>query len=300
MLTILITSYNHADFIVAAIESARRINVFGAKIIIVDDASTDNTRQVLAAYKNKHFAENITYLEKPVNRGVVDSLNMVISTCDTEYIYFLASDDIANPEGLERIIETMEGDSNLKFVIGGGTNLFADQRHSSVYNKKHEAFFDQQGDDFKRAVFWDFPSPILCQSTIFRVSALKDVGGFDSELIADDFAIFTKLFLRYPNCGRDFFFLPEINCVTYRHHANNTYKNLLRQAIAERQVLSKFAPTDLLEKLVAHKLAFFFLLAIRKKKLADALKILSLLSIGQTPYFGCSILVHIFQKAKKL
>ena len=50
MLSILIPSYNHARFVIEAIASARRIDVQGKHIYIIDDASTDNSAEVIENY----------------------------------------------------------------------------------------------------------------------------------------------------------------------------------------------------------------------------------------------------------
>src|SRR5690606_33097405 len=65
---VIITTYNHARYIAEAIESALWQTVSPTEIIVVDDGSTDNTRQIVAQYPQ------VTYIFKQ-NRGLSAARN---------------------------------------------------------------------------------------------------------------------------------------------------------------------------------------------------------------------------------
>lgn len=296
MLTILIPSYNHARYIGESIDSARRIDIPGRRIVIIDDASTDNSVATINEYLSREGSEGIEFIAKPVNRGVIDTVNVFLAMCRTEYVYFMASDDVALSPGLEALLAVLEANASLQFAIGGGSNVFPDGRNTPIYGSKHSAFFALPREQMRRELFLDCPSPILCQSSIFRLIAIQAVGGFDDSLIADDYALFTKLFLKYPRKDHDFKYLPDIPCVHYRHHSVNSHRDLPRQALSTKQVLDALTPVELHAQAVGYKLAYYTLVAIFRREPAAVRKILSMVPAGAVPWFGVGLVRHSLKK----
>ena len=290
MLSILIPSYNHARYVEEAVASARRINVPGKRIVIIDDASTDDSADVIADNLRRNGSSGIDFIRKPVNRGAIDSVNTFLSMCKTEYVYFMASDDIAVPEGIRTLVDMLETKPDVQFVIGGGLNVFADGTSTPIYRPKHARFFGLPREKMLKAVFFDCPAPILCQSSVFRLSAIEAVGGFDPSLIADDYALFTRLFLKYGSNGVDFEYAPETSCVLYRHHSVNSYRNLPRQALATRQVIDALAPRALRARAAGDKLAYYALVALRRGDFAAVREILKMLPPIQLPWFVAGLI----------
>lgn len=88
IISVIIPSYNNAPYIKEAIESA--INIIEVKeVIVVDDCSTDDTRDILQSINNTKL--NLTFLEK--NNGVSYARNVGITKVSTSLIAFLDSDD---------------------------------------------------------------------------------------------------------------------------------------------------------------------------------------------------------------
>lgn len=97
--SIIITTYNKGDYITKCLDSILNQTIQDYKIIIVDDGSTDNTKEVLSPYlKNK----NIEYYYKK-NTGVADSRNFGISKVKTQYFMFIDSDDYVSNTLIEEI-----------------------------------------------------------------------------------------------------------------------------------------------------------------------------------------------------
>lgn len=276
MLSILIPSYNHSRYVVEAIASARRVSLPGTRVIVIDDASTDESVEVIKEYLSREGCAGVEFIAKPVNKGAIDSVNQFLSMCTTEYVYFMASDDVVIAEGIERLVRLMEKKNRLQFAIGGGHNVFADGRRTELYGPKHHRFFALSQGAMRKALFLDCPSPILCQSSVFRLSAINAVNGFDGDMIADDFALFTKLLMKYGKKGEDFEFAPETACVLYRHHGVNSYRNLPRQSLATMQVLEVLTPRDLRPKAVGYKLAYYALVALSRRDFSAAKAILGM------------------------
>lgn len=292
MLSILIPSYNHARFVTEAIASALRINVPGKRIYVIDDASPDNSAEVIENYLKEAGADDVTFIRKPDNKGAIDSVLTFLSLCRTEYVYFMASDDFTFAPGIEELLRRMEAAPALAFAIGGGENVFPDGSRSPIYSAKHDAFFGLDAESLVRAMFLNCPTPILCQSSVFRLSAIHAVGGFDPSMIADDYALFTRLFLRFNRRGVDFEFLPQVGCVQYRHHEANSYRNVPRQALATRQVIHGLAPAELRNRAAGDKLAYYFLVALRRLDLSSLRSLVGMLELREFPWFAAGLLTN--------
>lgn len=266
MLSIFIPSYNHARFIVEAIASARAIEVPDKHIYVIDDASTDDSAEVIAAYIHGVEAHDVTFIRKPINRGVVDSIITFLGLCTTELVYMIASDDIAVPAGVAQLVAEMAKTPTLQFVIGGGMNLMPDGRLLPIYGKRHHDLFAQPRQQFINSIYLMDSSPLLCQTTVYRVAALKTAGAINAEIVSDDYAIFSKLFASFNRRGIDYDFLPDLDCARYRHHDSNNYRRLLRQVVTSLQVLEASAPREIRVRAIAYKLAFYMLVAARRRE----------------------------------
>jgi glycosyltransferase involved in cell wall biosynthesis len=256
------------------LESVRKISSINKRIVVIDDCSTDDSVSIIGSFIEANDYDNeITFIKKAENRGVIDSLNVFISLTTTEYIYLMASDDIAVSSGVEKIVGILEANKNLQFVVGGGDNLFPNGSKTPIYRKKHNRFFQLSSVDRFYRLFLDSPSPILSQSTIIRTSAIKYIGGWDRNLIADDYAMFIKLFIAFPERGHDFEYFPEIIVVNYRHHEQNTYKNLENGFRLRIQTLESLAPKHLKMRAIGYCLAYYLLYSIAKAQMGNLLKL---------------------------
>lgn len=298
MLSVLIPSFNHEKYVLQSIKSAVSINIPGRQIVIIDDGSTDNSVKIISEFLASENNKDVTFIDKKINKGVIDTVNMFLRICETEYVYFMASDDTALPSGLEALVHRLETDSQLDFAIGGGKNVFSDGSLTPIYGNRHKIFFNLTKHERSKALFLNFPSPLLCQSTVFRRSAIQDAGGFDSSLIADDYQLFVKLFLR--GSLTNFIFLPEIECVLYRHHDNNNYQDYLRQARSVVQIIEKYATEDVTYPAIGERLAYYFLMALLKMNFITALKLVAIIPAPAWPWFLVGISSNTYKKFKRI
>jgi len=112
---VVIPSYNHADYIAAAVESVVRQSAPPAKVVIVDDGSQDRSVDVIRAM-NEPSVELIIQ----ANAGAHNALNRGIAAAgDVDYIAILNSDDIYEPARLERCIAFLEQHRELDVVCTG-------------------------------------------------------------------------------------------------------------------------------------------------------------------------------------
>jgi glycosyltransferase involved in cell wall biosynthesis len=106
-LSVIITNYNYAKFLSVAIESLRNQTV-PIEIVIVDDCSTDESREVLA---NCH--PTIKAILKDKNLGHGDGFNKGFAASTGDIVLFLDADDFMLPGAAQALIETFDGESGL-------------------------------------------------------------------------------------------------------------------------------------------------------------------------------------------
>lgn len=111
--SILIPTYNYGHHIEEAIDSALNQTYTDFEIIIVDDASTDNTDEVVQKYLSD---KRITYYKNPVNLGLVGNFNKCLTYAKGTYLKFLLADDKLEPTLLEKFVPVMEQYPNVSLV----------------------------------------------------------------------------------------------------------------------------------------------------------------------------------------
>ena len=96
-LSIIVANYNYRDFIGAAIESALAVNWPDKEVIIVDDASTDNSRTIIESFGDRVAA----YFRPKSHQLGAHSFGFEQSSGDI--IIFLDSDDLLEPEVMREV-----------------------------------------------------------------------------------------------------------------------------------------------------------------------------------------------------
>ena len=99
LVSILINNYNYDRFLTAAIDSALAQTYFNIEVIVVDDGSTDKSRNIIAGYGD----QIISVLKN--NSGQASSLNAGFNVCKGKIICFLDSDDLFHHEKVEKIVD---------------------------------------------------------------------------------------------------------------------------------------------------------------------------------------------------
>lgn len=101
LVSVIIPAYNRADLLPRAIDSVLAQTYQHFEIIIVDDASTDDTQAVVQAIGDRR----IRYLRHERNQGGASARNTGIDAASGEFVAFLDSDDVWLPEKLERQLD---------------------------------------------------------------------------------------------------------------------------------------------------------------------------------------------------
>lgn len=196
--TVVIATFNRAKFLPEAIDSLLAQTLQPRRLIVVDDGSTDNTRQVL-----KRFGTRIKYIRQE-NAGKAKALNLVLPSIDTEYVWFFDDDDAAYPSALENLVKTLSSDPELAFAFGEhdlaeteGPLLEADRRQLPYpHVLKSEAW---------QRLHLLRECTLMMSGSLLRTANVREVGGLNESLVrGQDYDLIVRLASRFPFrfCGQ--------------------------------------------------------------------------------------------------
>lgn len=123
MVSVIIPAYNQGHYLGEAVQSVLDQTYQDFEVIIVDDGSADNTREVAESF----FDPRICYIYQD-NRGLSAARNAGIRNATGSFITFLDSDDLFLPESLTLLVTVLESEPEIGFVAGQ-TILFDDSGH---------------------------------------------------------------------------------------------------------------------------------------------------------------------------
>lgn len=115
--SVIMPTYNQAEFIRRAILSVLKQNYAQWELIIVDDGCTDNTQEYIKDYIEQYT--QIVYIRIPENRGMGYALNQGLSIAKYNYIAYLPSDDYFYPAHLQELKEKFEESPEVVLVYSG-------------------------------------------------------------------------------------------------------------------------------------------------------------------------------------
>lgn len=132
LISIIIPTYNREGILGEAIRSILGQSYPNFELIIIDDCSTDSTKELVRSIDD----ERIRYIRHEENMGPSHARNTGIQVAKGDYIAFQDSDDIWVPDKLMKQLELMESDSILGAVYTGYTKYFNDG--TTQYNPSKE------------------------------------------------------------------------------------------------------------------------------------------------------------------
>jgi len=185
VVTVILPTYNRAGFLRESIQSVLSQTFTDFELIVVDDGSTDDTKEVV-----QKFPE-VRYTPCPVNRGVSKARNLGIGLARGRYICFLDSDDVWVENKLAVQIAWMEAQPACQVCytdeiwIRKGVRVNPMNKHRKV-----------SGDIFSHCLPLCVVSP---SSVLMRASLFLEVGVFDEALaVCEDYDLWLRISLKYP------------------------------------------------------------------------------------------------------
>lgn len=168
VLTVLMAVHNGAPYLRTAIESLLRQSYTAFRFLIVDDASTDETREIVRGYADRRI--QLVCLER--NIGQTAALNVGLRRISTPWIARMDADDYSAPTRLEEQLCALQADRFLQCV---GTFAWVFRDDPTVVERILKRPIDHAA--ILRGLFQG--TPIIHGSLVISRQALIEVGGYD-------------------------------------------------------------------------------------------------------------------------
>lgn len=168
--SVVLPTYNRATLLEKAIESVLSQTFEEYELIIVDDASTDETSEVVRSFDD----DRITYIRHEANQHGAVARNTGIDTASGEYVAFLDDDDEWYPTKLEKQCRKIDDSDDEVALIYCWSEVYDGDELVNVREP------ELRGDIFEQTLT---RNPIGGTPTLFvRRNVLQEIGGFDESL----------------------------------------------------------------------------------------------------------------------
>lgn len=264
LVSVLIPAYNHENYIQETIESIINQTYPNIELIILDDGSKDKTWEKITELKPKcenRFVKS--HFETKQNEGTCITLNKLLKLSSGEFVYIIASDDLAKPQAIEKEVKFLQNNPDYALAVGDneyvdsmGKQIFRTQKAftSNIKNAKYKTVkeflssklkIDFLSDDFGsyKTLYKEnyIPNGYLIRKNIFET-----IGKFTKNAPLEDFWLMLQI-SKYKKMK----YIDEI-LFSYRIHDTNTIGNSTR--MRELTTQTRNYEQKLLEKyLTNHK-----------------------------------------------
>ena len=206
IISVIITCFNHGRFLSKAIDSLLSQTFRAVEIIVVDDGSTDNTKEVVGSYPSVRYVFQS-------NAGVSAARNAGIDHSCGDYILFLDADDWLLENGLFANYQLLSNNQEAAFVSGAYKVL------KETTGEIIEVTTEVMENHFLRLLEFNYISMIA--TVLFRRKVLDEFR-FDTSLKAcEDYDLYLRIARKYPVLHHT-----EFIALYYFHEQNMSYDTL--------------------------------------------------------------------------
>ena len=259
LVSVYITNYNYGTYLKQAIDSVLNQTIQDFELIIIDDGSTDESRNIIESYRN-HPQIKIVFQN---NKGLNASNNVALNLAQGKYLIRLDADDIFEPAALGVMSSILEGEQELGLVFPD--YYYIDQYGNRIGSHRRHLFDDE-------VTLYDQPAHGAC--TMVRRKFLIDLDGYDESFNCQDgYELWVKFisFHKVSNVNRPLF--------SYRQHDFSLSTNQTNLLQTRKLIKSKFVNKYL------KPINTLIIIPVREKSIAG-------ISWPSFNYNGKSILEH--------
>ncbi|MCG3705716.1 glycosyltransferase [Aliarcobacter butzleri] len=192
----LIASYNHSKYIIYLLDSILEdIKILNkdTEIILIDDGSSDNSKEVLSNWLSNISSEIKIEILYQTNKGFNATLNRLISLSSYEFLRICGSDDIVIPGSTALMYNYLDENENLIAVSGDG--IVIDGEGNKIYEssiKHHKGRIEKLTNpellNSEIILNWCLTGP----STLIKRSHYDNIS-YDEKEVIDDFFLFLSI-----------------------------------------------------------------------------------------------------------
>jgi glycosyltransferase involved in cell wall biosynthesis len=203
-LSVVMSSYNYGQYIGEALEAIVGQSLRPFEVIVLDDASTDNSVEIINEFVRRDPIVKLVRHER--NLGVLEVMKVGISLATGEYLYGAAADDRILPRFFEKSVSLLEQYPQAGLCSADMGCLDKDGNDIGEYRAgvvEQASFLSPP--EILTALYKD-PAYIIGGSTVFRRSALDEAGDFPPQLLSlCDWFIERAIALKHGAC-----YIPEV------------------------------------------------------------------------------------------
>ena len=206
LISVYITNYNYARFLKKAIDSVLSQSCHDYELLIIDDGSTDDSKNIIEGYASNPKIK-IIYQH---NKGLNVTNNIAIRAASGKYIIRLDADDYLVSNALEQMSGKLEANPELGMIF---PNYYYIDEKDQVIGEEVRHDFDNN-----KVSLLDQPAHGAC--TMIRTDFLNEIGGYDESFNCQDgYELWIKFTQRYKvtNLKEPLFY--------YRKHGANLTSN---------------------------------------------------------------------------
>ena len=234
LVSVLIPAYNHENYVQKSIQSVIDQKYKNIELIVLDDGSNDSTFQKIQEMREvceKRFV-NVIFRSK-VNEGTCATFNKLIELSSGEYVYIIASDDLAKPDAIQVEVEFLE--NNKDYALCTGNDEFIDSEGKVCYWKNDEQEITYNSDEAKFKTLFEAIKPNkeedfgkysflyiknhVPNGYLIRKSIFEKTGLFTKEAPLEDWYLMLQI-SKYSKMK----YIDKV-LFSYRWHSSNTVKN---------------------------------------------------------------------------
>jgi len=226
LVSVIVPTYNRSDFVAEAVQSVLNQTYENIETIVVDDGSTDNTREVLEKYQDKinYIYQQRSGRSKARNEGFRHSRG--------DYIAFLDSDDLWFPTKIEKQVEVLSTKADVGLVYVG-VQLVDAKGNPCEANLSWDT-------PTRRVLYEDLMTHNVITGSLSSIMVLREcldrVGLFDESMIAcEDLDLYRRIARHYE------FHKIDLPLVKVRIHGDNTQGRLMTMAKGWEKTISKIS-----------------------------------------------------------
>lgn len=187
LISIITPTYNREAFLPAAIESVLAQSYKEFELIIVDDGSTDNSRELINAYADKD--PRVKYLYQENQRQSV-ARNYALSIAKGDFICFLDSDNYWPHDKLEKSLKAFEQHPEADIVYGDCITI--DEQGNELHRNNMRRYSGNIAALLLKDNF------VSMNTTMTRRKCFNEMGGMSGKRrVADDYDLWLKFSARY-------------------------------------------------------------------------------------------------------
>lgn len=197
LVTVILTTFNQEKYIEETLTSVFYQTYPYVQLIVVDNASTDNTLSIIEDFKAK--APAFQMIRNRRNQGLCKAFNQGLAIAQGKYVIDLSGDDIMIADRIEKQVAAFEQLSeeyavvftNAHYIGRSGQRL---HNHYPVDGKGKATCYIPSGDVYKNILERYF----ICTPTMMmRASTLNQLGGYDESLAFEDFDFWVRSSVQY-------------------------------------------------------------------------------------------------------